>query len=116
MRALTERPESRNGEDQSDTGQTHRAAGGEPGREAGPRGGLGVQVQVSWEGSHRPAGTHLTCGASPDLKSDTGVQSVKDNLGRSNVAFARNGFAERAQNGQRVGVRSPVSAPDNWGI
>ena len=44
------------------------------------------------------------------------MQSVKDNLGRSNVAFARNGFAERAQNGQRVGMRSPVGAPDNWGI
>ena len=41
---------------------------------------------------------------------------MKDNLGRSDVAFARNGFAERAQNGQRVGMRSPVGAPDNWGI
>ena len=41
---------------------------------------------------------------------------MKDNLSRSDVAFARNGFAERAQNGQRVGVRSPVGAPDNWGI
>ena len=41
---------------------------------------------------------------------------MKDNLSRSNVAFARNGFAERAQNGQRVGVRSPVGAPDNWGV
>ena len=44
------------------------------------------------------------------------MQSVKDNLGRSDVAFARNGFAERAQNGQRVGVRSPVGAPDDWGV
>ena len=41
---------------------------------------------------------------------------MKDNLSRSNVAFARYGFAERAQNGQRVGMRSPVGAPDNWGV
>ena len=90
--------------------------GGEPGRKTGPHEGLGIQVQVSRESSHRPAGTNLTCRAAPDLKSNTGVQSVKDNLSRSNVAFARNGFAERAQNGQRVGMRSPVGAPDNWGI
>ena len=81
-----------------------------------PREGLGIQVQVSRESSHRPAGTNLTCRTSPDLKSYTGVQSVKDNLSRSDVAFARDGFAERAQNGQRVGVRSPVGAPDDWGI
>ena len=41
---------------------------------------------------------------------------MKDNLGRSDVAFARNGFAEGAQNGQRVGMRSPVGAPDNWAV
>ena len=44
------------------------------------------------------------------------MQPVKDNLGRSDVAFARNRFAEGAQNGQRVGMRSPVGAPDNWGV
>ena len=44
------------------------------------------------------------------------MQPVKDNLGRSDVAFARNGFAEGAQNGQRVGMRSPVGAPDNWAV
>ena len=41
---------------------------------------------------------------------------MKDNLGRGDVAFARNGFAEGAQNGQRVRVRSPVGAPDNWAV
>ena len=44
------------------------------------------------------------------------MQPVKDNLGRSDVAFARNRFAEGAQNGQRVGMRSPVGAPDNWAV
>ena len=44
------------------------------------------------------------------------MQPVKDNLGRGDVAFARNGFAEGAQNGQRVGMRSPVGAPDDWAI
>ena len=41
---------------------------------------------------------------------------MEDNLGRSNVAFARNRFAEGAQNGQRVRMRSPVGAPDNMGV
>ena len=41
---------------------------------------------------------------------------MKDNLSRSNVAFGRYGFAERAQNGQRVGMRSPVGAPDHWAV
>ena len=113
---MTERPENGDGRDQGDADQTHRAAGGEPGTGTSLRQGLGIQVQVGRESSHRPAGTNLTCRTSPDLKCDAGVQSVKDNLSRSNVAFARNGFAERAQNGQRVGVRSPVGAPDNWGI
>ena len=77
---------------------------------------LGIQVQVHQRSSRRPAGANLTCSPSPDLKSYAGMQPVKDNLGRSGVAFARNRFAEGAQNGQRVGMRSPVGAPDNWGV
>ena len=41
---------------------------------------------------------------------------MKDNLSRSNVAFARDGFAKRAQNGQRVGVRSPIGTPHDRGV
>ena len=44
------------------------------------------------------------------------MQSVKDDFSRSDVAFARNGFAERAQNGQRVGVRSPIGTPHDRGV
>ena len=44
------------------------------------------------------------------------MEPVEDDFGRGNVAFARYGFAERAQNGQRVGVRSPIGAPDDWGV
>ena len=113
---MTERPENGDGSDQGDADQTHRAAGGEPGKETSPRQGLSIQVQVGRESSHRPAGANLTCRTSPDLTCGAGVQSVKDDLGRSDVAFARNGFAERAQNGRRVGVRSPVGAPDNRGV
>ena len=40
---------------------------------------------------------------------------MKDDISRSNVAFARDGFAERAQNGQRVGVRSPIGTPHDRG-
>ena len=89
---------------------------GEPGATAGPQRGLGIQVQVHQRSSRRPTGANLACSPSPDLKSYAGVQPVKDNLGRSDVAFARNGFAEGAQNGQRVRMRSPVGAPDNWGV
>ena len=41
---------------------------------------------------------------------------MEDNLSRSDVAFARNRFTEGAQNGQRIRMRSPVGAPDNWGV
>ena len=36
---------------------------------------------------------------------------MKDDFSRGDVAFARDGFTERAQNGQRVSVRSPVGTP-----
>ena len=41
---------------------------------------------------------------------------MKDDFSRGDVAFARDGFAERAQNGQRVGVRSPIGAPHDRGV
>ena len=89
---------------------------GEPGATADSQQGLGNQIQVHQRSSRRPTGANLACCPSPDLKSYAGVQPVKDNLGRSDVAFARNGFTEEAQNGQRVGMRSPVGAPDNWAV
>ena len=39
---------------------------------------------------------------------------MEDDFSRASVAFARDGFTEGAQNGQRVGVRSPVGAPHDW--
>ena len=41
---------------------------------------------------------------------------MEDDFGRGNVAFARDGFAERAQNGQRVRVRSPIGTPHDRGV
>ena len=41
---------------------------------------------------------------------------MENDFTRSNVAFARAGFAERAQNGQRVGRRSPIGAPHDRGV
>ena len=41
---------------------------------------------------------------------------MKDDFSRGDVAFARDGFAERAQNGQRVGVRSPIGTPHDRGV
>ena len=64
-----------------------------------------------WPGGPSPARAYLSCTASPNLQSDTGVQSVENDFSRGNVAFARDGFADRAQNGQRVLVRSPIGTP-----
>ena len=82
----------------------------------GPPGGLSVQSKGGWEVSHGPASADLSRAATPNLQGDARMEPVKNDFGRGNVAFARNGFAERAQNGQRVGVRSPIGAPDDWRI
>ena len=39
-----------------------------------------------------------------------------DNLSRHEVAFARDEFIERAQNGQHVLVFSPIGAPNDRGV
>ena len=39
-----------------------------------------------------------------------------DNIGKDKGTFARNGFAERAQNSQRVSVRSPTGTPHDRGV
>ena len=44
------------------------------------------------------------------------MQPVEDDFSRGDVAFARDGFAERAQNGQRVRVTSPIGTPHNRGV
>ena len=97
-------------------GQRARDQGQETSAGERPREGLCVQFQGGREVSHGPAGAYLSRAASPDLERNARMEPVEDDLGRSNVAFARYGFAERAQNGQRVGVRSPVGAPDDWGV
>ena len=61
------------------------------------------------------AGTTLGA-AFPDFQGDAGVEFLKDNLRGDIVAFARDRFTERAKNGQRVSVRSPVGVPDNRGV
>ena len=89
---------------------------GSQAQEESPRQGLAVQFQGSREVRYRPAGAYLPCAASPYLQCDARVQPVENDFSRSNVAFARDGFAERAQNGQRVGVRSPTGAPHDRGV
>ena len=41
---------------------------------------------------------------------------MENDFSRGDVAFARDGFAERAQNGQRVRVRSPIGTPHHLGV
>ena len=125
MSSLSKSAEQRATRDREPRGKNGRArrrgtgtgsSRGEPGATADPQQGLDIQIQIRQRSRRRPAGANLACSPSPDLKSYAGVQSVEDNLGRSDVAFARNRFAEGAQNGQRVRMRSPVGAPDNWGV
>ena len=44
------------------------------------------------------------------------MKFLTDNLGRDKVAFQRDGFAERAQNSQRVSMRSPIGTPHDRGV
>ena len=68
---IAEKTGDGDGGDQGDTGQAHRKRRAEnQTREQGPRQGLGIQIQVGRESSHRPAGTNLTCRTSPNLKCD----------------------------------------------
>ena len=68
---MAEKTENEDGEDQDFTGQAHRGRRAEnQAREQGPQRGLGIQIQVGRESSHRPAGTNLTCRTSPNLKCD----------------------------------------------
>ena len=48
----------------------------------------------------------------PYFDCDLGVEAPKDRGLRGHVTPARNALAERAQDGQRVGVVSAVGAPD----
>ena len=44
------------------------------------------------------------------------MHPLEHDLTRDEVALARGGFTERAQNSQRVSVRSPTGAPDDRGV
>ena len=84
--------------------------------EKSPRWGLDVHVQDGREVRNRPAGAYLPCAASPYLQCDARVQPVENDFSRGDVAFARDRFAERAQNGQRVRVRSSIGTPHDRGV
>ena len=102
---------------EEDTGaSTREIKAREPGRGRSPCRGLDVQLQGSREIRHRPTGAYLPCAASPYLQCDARVQPVENDFSRGNVAFARDGFAERAQNGQRVRVRSAIGTPHDRGV
>ena len=44
------------------------------------------------------------------------MKFLTDNLGGDKVTFARSGFAERAQNSERVSERSPIGTPHDRGV
>ena len=109
--------ETRTATRQGNTGQAHgRRQAGSQAQDERPQAGARCPVQGGWKIRHGPAGAYLPCTASPYFQRDAGVQSMEDDFGRGDVAFARGGFAERAQNGQRVRVRSPIGTPHDRGV
>ena len=95
-----------NNPDQEEEQQQHRRGPGRAREEAhpGPRRG---------EGRERPTRANLPVAPFPDLLGDAGKQPLEHDLSGDEVAFARD---ERAQNGQRVSVKSPTGAPDDRGV
>ena len=78
---------------------------------------LGIRILRVWKGRRGPASSDLPGGAAfPDFQGDAGVEEDKDNLSGDKVAYARDGFTERAQNDQSVSMRSPVGAPDSRSV
>ena len=118
-RSNREPREERQGQRRTRRPRARYTGGGRRGdgrRKRAPRRGLDVQVQVGREFRLGPAGAYLPCAASPYLQCDARVQTVENDLSRGDVAFARDRFAERAQNGQRVGVRPTIGTPHDWGV
>ena len=70
------------------------------------------QGPESLEGPQGPTSLNLQGAAFPDFQGGAGVEFLRDNLGGDKLAFARDRFTERVQNGQRVSVRSPVGGEE----
>ena len=98
--------------------QRHRKDQESP-KEKGPEGlrpRLRVRIQNGGRGREGPAETDLPSAPLPDCQGNAGVQRLEHDFRRDEIAFARDGFAERAQNGQRVSVGSPIGAPDDRSV
>ena len=94
-----------------------RAAPHPPGRRhmgwpSAEEGGKRRAKNVRGKSNRGPAGANLSGGAPPHFDCDLVVVAPKDHLLRGHVTPARDTLAERAQDGQRVGVRSSAGAPD----
>ena len=70
------------------------------------------------QGPESPEGTspNLPSAAFPDFKGGASMKFLIDSLSRDKVTFATNGFAERAQNSQRVSMTSPTNTPHDRGV
>ena len=82
----------------------------------GPQAGIMIQGPESGRAASGQQGPNLPGAAFPDFQGDAGMKFLTDNLGRDKVAFARDGFAERAQNSLRVSMRSPTGTPLDRGV
>ena len=65
-----------------------------------PQAELEVLVQGRGEGHERPARANLPSAPFQNLQRNAGMQPLEHDLSTDEIAFARDGFTERAQNGQ----------------
>ena len=76
----------------------------------GPRSSLG---EIILPVLARPTTHYLPRGAPPDLNRYLGIEMLVDGRGAGKPTSSRNSFGECAKNGEGVGVRSTIRAPDH---
>ena len=92
------RPWAKESESASEGGGERTAAREDQGS---VRGEEAREAQAGTKGSNLPGATF------PDFQGDAGVEFLINDLGRDKVAFARDGFVERAQNSQCLSMGRP---------
>ena len=122
-RAERLRADRRTPGEQPRTGERATEARRKAGETQRKKGAWDVPGRDQWSGSRgvgkaqkRPARADLPSTLFPILQGDAGLQALEHHLSRDEIAFARDGFTGRAQNGQSVLVRSPTGAPDDRGV
>ena len=109
-------PQRQHGQREAETPAHQRPESHRRARAWGPGQRPRVRIQSFWKGRKWPTCPNLPGAAFPDFRGGAGVEFLVDHFSGDKVAFARNGFAERAKNGQRVSVTSPTGPADDRGV